>query len=70
MSNDRPLTGRKRGTWLAILGGLIADGSIILWLIGGPWQWLFGATLGVLLAAIGVLRNHRTRSSHETVHTR
>ena len=54
MDSDRSPSVRKRAAVMAIFGAMVADGSIILWLLGGPWQWLLGAGLGCLLVALGI----------------
>jgi hypothetical protein len=51
---------------MAIFGAMVADGSIVLWLLGGPWQWLLGAGLGCLLAALGIARGSRSQTPSQS----
>jgi hypothetical protein len=62
MTDDHALSSRKRNILLAIIGCLIGDASLLLFLYVGPWQWLFGATLGYSLLVSGVARNFRKQS--------
>jgi hypothetical protein len=52
---------RKRGRGLAIFGALVADGSIIALILGGPLLWIGGIVIGCLLAVVGLFTSRRTR---------
>jgi hypothetical protein len=47
---------KKRSILLAIIGALIGDASLLLYLYVGPWQWLFGAAMGYSLFLLGIAR--------------
>lgn len=60
---------RKRNILLAIIGALIGDASLLLYLHAGPWQWLFGATLGYSLFVLGIARIFRKNRPASTIPT-
>jgi hypothetical protein len=62
MNDAQPQLSRKRSILLAIIGALIGDGSLLLFLYVGPWQWLFGATLGYSLLVMGIARIFQKRT--------
>lgn len=68
MNSDRSLGGRKRGRALSIFGAMVADGFIVLWLLGGPWQWLLGAGVGLFLTAVGIVRGSRNSIDRNSVY--
>ncbi len=63
MDHDRTQSTRTRGTALACAGAIVADGSFVLWLLGGPILFLLSAAIGCVLVATGLVARYRTRDS-------